>query len=73
MKKMWVKKENIYYKPFYKQKLKMTMLGVLLMGIVFFAYQIIYMNQLQLSNLPRVISSNAYTSTEPTEQQLVIR
>lgn len=49
MKKMWIKKENLYHKPFYKQKLKMTMLGVLFMGIVFLAYQLFYINQLQLN------------------------
>ncbi|XP_029734155.2 uncharacterized protein LOC115254235 isoform X3 [Aedes albopictus] len=42
MRKTWVKRDNIYYKPFYKQKLKMTLLGVLLMAIVFFGYQIFY-------------------------------
>ncbi|XP_062540948.1 uncharacterized protein LOC134208982 isoform X2 [Armigeres subalbatus] len=47
MRKTWVKRDNIYYKPFYKQKLKMTLLGVLLMAIVFFGYQIFYISQLQ--------------------------
>lgn len=47
MRKTWVKKENIYYKPFYKQKLKITLLGVILMAIIFFAYQIFYIKQLQ--------------------------
>ncbi|XP_055609589.1 uncharacterized protein LOC129756672 isoform X2 [Uranotaenia lowii] len=42
MRKTWVKRDNIYYKPFYKQKLKMTLLGVLLMAIVFFGYQLFY-------------------------------
>ncbi|XP_058824844.1 uncharacterized protein LOC131685253 isoform X2 [Topomyia yanbarensis] len=42
MRKTWVKRDNIYYKPFYKQKLKMTLLGVLLMAIVFFGYQFFY-------------------------------
>lgn len=60
---MWVKKENIYHKPFYKQKLKMTMLFVLLMGIVFFTYQIFYMNQLQLSNSRQ---ANSFTSVQVT-------
>ncbi|XP_055615658.1 uncharacterized protein LOC129761864 isoform X2 [Toxorhynchites rutilus septentrionalis] len=42
MRKTWVKRDNIYYKPFYKQKLKMTLLGVVLMAIVFFGYQFFY-------------------------------
>lgn len=52
---MWIKKENIYHKPFYKQKLKMTMLVVLITGMVFLAYQIGYMNQLDMSTLPHRI------------------
>lgn len=47
MRKQWVKRENIFHKPFYKQKLKMTLLGVLLMAVVFFAYQLFYIKQLQ--------------------------
>lgn len=48
MKKQWIKKENMYHKPFYKQKLQMTLLGVLIMAIVFFIYQIFYIKQLQI-------------------------
>ncbi|XP_065077051.1 uncharacterized protein LOC135700459 isoform X2 [Ochlerotatus camptorhynchus] len=50
MRKTWVKRDNIYYKPFYKQKLKMTLLGVLLMAIVFFGYQIFYIRNEAESN-----------------------
>lgn len=42
MRKTWVKRDNIYYKPFYKQKLKLTLIGVIGMGILFFAYQLVY-------------------------------
>lgn len=49
MRKTWIKKENLYPKPFYKQKLKMALLGVVIMGVIFFTYQIFYINQLQLS------------------------
>lgn len=59
MKKQWIKKESLYHKPFYKQKLKMTMLGVLLMGIVFFGYQVFYINQLQL---PGVVTAPHVTT-----------
>lgn len=48
MRKHWVKRENIYEKPFYKQKLKMTLLTVFVMAIVFFAYQLFYIKQLQI-------------------------
>lgn len=49
MRKTWIKKENLYPKPFYKQKLKMALIGVVIMGVIFFTYQIFYINQLQLS------------------------
>ncbi|XP_035781654.1 uncharacterized protein LOC118460965 isoform X2 [Anopheles albimanus] len=42
MRKTWVKRDNIYYKPFYKQKLKLTLIGVLGLGILFFVYQLVY-------------------------------
>lgn len=47
MRKTWVKRDNIYYKPFYKQKLKMTLVGVIAMAFVFFGYQFFYISQLQ--------------------------
>lgn len=47
MRKQWVKRENIYHKPFYKHKLKMTLLGVILMAIIFFIYQLFYIRELQ--------------------------
>lgn len=47
MRKQWVKRENIYHKPFYKHKLKMTLLGVIVMAIVFFVYQVFYIRELQ--------------------------
>uniref|UniRef100_A0A182J9G6 Glucosidase II beta subunit N-terminal domain-containing protein n=1 Tax=Anopheles atroparvus TaxID=41427 RepID=A0A182J9G6_ANOAO len=46
MRKTWVKRDNIYYKPFYKQKLKLTLIGVIGMGILFFVYQLVYISQL---------------------------
>ncbi|XP_005186294.1 glucosidase 2 subunit beta isoform X2 [Musca domestica] len=39
MKKTWVKREHIYYVPFYKQKSKMLLLGIFFLGIIFFVYQ----------------------------------
>lgn len=47
MRKQWIKKENLYHKPFYKKKLQMTLLSVFLMAVVFFAYQLFYIKQLQ--------------------------
>ncbi|KAH8264461.1 hypothetical protein KR038_008872 [Drosophila bunnanda] len=46
MRKTWVKRENIYYKPFYKQKSKMFLLLIFLVGISFIAYQAFSLNQL---------------------------
>uniref|UniRef100_A0A2M3ZL09 Putative glucosidase ii beta subunit-like protein n=1 Tax=Anopheles braziliensis TaxID=58242 RepID=A0A2M3ZL09_9DIPT len=45
MRKTWVKRDNIYYKPFYKQKLKLTLIGVLGLGVLFFVYQLVYISQ----------------------------
>lgn len=47
MRKTWVKREHIYFVPFYKQKLKLTLLAVIVMAIIFFAYQIFYIKELQ--------------------------
>ncbi|XP_067619130.1 uncharacterized protein [Eurosta solidaginis] len=52
MRKTWVKRENIYYKPFYKQKSKMLLLGVFLLGIVFIIYQAFSINQLPNASTP---------------------
>lgn len=52
MKKTWVKRENIYYVPFYKQKSKMLLLGIFLLGIIFFVYQAVSINQLPNASTP---------------------
>ncbi|EDV93296.1 glucosidase 2 subunit beta [Drosophila grimshawi] len=46
MRKTWVKRENIYFKPFYKDKSKMFMLLIFLVGISFIVYQAFSLNQL---------------------------
>lgn len=46
MRKTWIKRDNIYHKPLYKQKLKFTLFLVVLMGISFFIYQLVYISQL---------------------------
>lgn len=60
MKKMWVKKDNIYYKPFYKQKFKLTLIGVFIMSIVFFSYQFFYISQLSASNSKKLIETEKH-------------
>ncbi|XP_023161171.1 glucosidase 2 subunit beta isoform X2 [Drosophila hydei] len=47
MRKTWVKRENIYYKPFYKDKSKMFLLLIFLVGISFIAYQLPSVQQLR--------------------------
>ncbi|XP_030558857.1 glucosidase 2 subunit beta isoform X2 [Drosophila novamexicana] len=50
MRKTWVKRENIYYKPFYKDKSKMFFLLIFLVGISFIAYQLPSVQQLRLKH-----------------------
>ncbi|BFF90633.1 glucosidase 2 subunit beta [Drosophila madeirensis] len=52
MRKTWVKRENIYYKPFYRQKSKMFLLLIFLVGISFIAYQAFSLNQLPTVHSP---------------------
>lgn len=57
MRKQWIKREQLFEKPFYKQKLKMTFLGVFVMALIFFAYQLFYIKQLQkeIEHKPAVV------------------
>lgn len=52
MRKTWVKRENIYYKPFYKQKSKMFLLFIFLLAILFFFYQVSSVNNLPNTSTP---------------------
>lgn len=52
MKKTWVKRENIYYVPFYKQRTKMLLLCTILLGIVFFLYQARSIRYLTIASTP---------------------
>ncbi|XP_049534229.1 uncharacterized protein LOC125950347 isoform X2 [Anopheles darlingi] len=58
MRKTWVKRDNIYYKPFYKQKLKLTLIGVLGLGVLFFVYQLVYISQFLPSSSSLSLSSS---------------
>lgn len=53
---MWIKKDNIYYKPFYKQKFKMSLLCVILMGFIFMCYQFFYLTELSDSTKPKTLT-----------------
>lgn len=71
MKKHWVKRESIYEKPFYKQKLKMTLLTVFVMAIVFFAYQLFYIKQLQIEIERK--SSMVFNYEKVVDEKRIIR
>lgn len=57
MKKTWVKRENIYYIPFYKQRTKMLLLCTILLGIVFFLYQVRSIRYLTIASTPWSLGS----------------
>lgn len=66
-----MKRENIYAKPFYKQKLKVTFLTIFVMAIIFFAYQLFYIRQLQIEIERK--SSIVYNSEKVIEERRAIR
>ncbi|GAB0100381.1 uncharacterized protein DMENIID0001_164140 [Sergentomyia squamirostris] len=67
MRKMWVKKDNIYKKPFYKQKLRLTFCGVCFVSFVYIFYQVFYMTQLQRDSNRETAPQNP--SQQPQEFQ----
>ncbi|KAL5285227.1 hypothetical protein ACFFRR_007150 [Megaselia abdita] len=62
MKKEWVKRENMYYKPFYKQKAKVLLLVIFLFAIAFFVYEIVVINQLPMSSPIKTTYSYNYNN-----------
>lgn len=72
MRKVWVPKEALIPKPFYKQKLFVFFLLVLFCSIMFLAYQLYFVNQLQNSTemLTERISRQFRTS-KPSNNRLV--
>lgn len=76
MRKQWIKKENLYHKPFYKKKLQMTLLSVVVMAVVFFAYQLFYIKQLQteIDHKPFVVPVQPKTQeNDEKEPKKIIR
>uniref|UniRef100_A0A0K8TRV2 Glucosidase II beta subunit N-terminal domain-containing protein n=1 Tax=Tabanus bromius TaxID=304241 RepID=A0A0K8TRV2_TABBR len=63
MKKTWVKRDNIYHKPFYKHKIKLTLLLIFVLAIVVFAYQAVYISQLPITSTPLTVE-NTYLNRE---------
>lgn len=81
MKKEWVKREHMYYKPFYKQKAKVFLLAIFLFAIAFFIYEILVINNLPLNqpkttfsyynynNIQVASKPNSSPETSKTDQQ----
>ncbi|XP_055708069.1 uncharacterized protein LOC129804605 [Phlebotomus papatasi] len=58
MRKMWIKKDSIYRKPFYKtQKLRIAFCIVILVSFLYICYQIFYMSQLESDSSDRRVKS----------------
>jgi alpha-glucosidase len=72
MRKVWVPKEALIPKPFYKQKLFVIFLLVLMCSVMFLTYQLYAVNQLQNSTemLTERISHQIQTS-KPSKNRLV--
>lgn len=73
---MWIKKDNIYYKPFYKQKFKMSLLCVILFGVIFMCYQIFYLNQLNDSTKPKItlnILESSHDKNNINKNKLILK
>ncbi|XP_055313092.1 glucosidase 2 subunit beta [Sitodiplosis mosellana] len=73
MRKQWIKKENLYHKPFYKKKLQMTLLSVFIMAVVFFAYQLFYIKQLQteVEHKPFRVPVQSNLQTKETTRRII--
>lgn len=69
MRKQWIKPESLYHKPFYKKKLKMTLLGVFLMAVIFFAYQLFYIRQLQIEVEHKAFVAPALSTSKSTQEK----
>lgn len=72
MRKQWIKKENLYHKPFYKKKLQMSLLCVVAMAVIFFAYQLFYIKQLQteIERKPFVVPAQLKPQEKETKRIL---
>lgn len=47
MKKVWLHRDHVYNpKPFYKQKIKLLVFVFFIFSVVYFGYQIFYLNKL---------------------------
>lgn len=67
MRKQWIKPESLYHKPFYKKKFQMTLLGVFFMAVIFFAYQLFYIRQLQIEVEHKAFVVPASSTLTPTQ------
>lgn len=69
MRKQWIKPESLYHKPFYKKKFQMTLLGVFLMAVIFFAYQLFYIRQLQIEVEHKAFVAPVLSSVKSTPEK----
>lgn len=65
MRKVWVPKESLIPKPFYKRKLFVFFLLVLLCSIMFLAYQLYFVNQ--LANSTEIYTEKSFHHAELTK------
>jgi hypothetical protein len=61
MRKVYVKKESLYFTPFYKQKY--FFIALLVIGTVFLGYQFFYVSQLKVDSFPDISENNPITSS----------
>lgn len=72
MRKVWVPKEALIPKPFYKRKLFVVFILLLLSSIMFLAYQLYFVNQLANSTEMQITERILHqVHSKPTNQRLV--
>lgn len=73
MRKVWVPKEALIPKPFYRQKLFMFFVLLMLSSILFLAYQLYFVNQLSNSTEMLITEreSQQFHDSQPTAKKLV--
>lgn len=71
MRKVWVPKEALIPKPFYKRKLFMFFVLLMFSSILFLAYQLYFVNQLQNSTEITERQNRAFEQNKPAAKRLV--
>lgn len=71
MRKVWIPKEALIPKPFYKQKLFVFFVLLLLSSIMFLAYQLYFVNQLASSTEMHHTPEHLTQHTRPTTKRVL--